>query len=95
MQQQERTADYSFSPCPYSLSCFACEPPDDPTETESVVLLRRCSVWKHGIAWWTNDGIEVIVEVGLQCRWVAVMMCCPDDKRLQWQSSDLKLFKLF
>ena len=62
---------------------FACEPPDDPTETESVVLLRSCSVWKHGIAWWTNDGIEVIVEVGLQCRWVAVMLHCPDIKKVE------------
>ena len=61
---------------------FACDPPDDHTETESVVLLRSCSVWKRGIAWWTNDGIEVIVEVGLQCRWVAVMMRCPDDKKV-------------
>ena len=62
---------------------FACEPPDDPTETDSVVLLRSCSVWKHGIAWWTNDGIEVIVEVGLQCRWVAVMLRCPDAKKVE------------
>ena len=62
---------------------FACEPPDDPIETESVVLLRSCSVWKHGIAWWTNDGIEVVVEVGLQCHWVAVMMRCPATERVQ------------
>ena len=62
---------------------FACDPPDEPTETESVVLLRSCSVWKHGIAWWTNDGIEVIVEVGLQCHWVAVMLRCPATERVQ------------
>ena len=62
---------------------FSCKPPDNPTETESVVLLRKCSVWKHGIAWWTNDGIEVIVEVGLQCRWVAVMLRCPDVKKVE------------
>ena len=62
---------------------FSCEPPDDPTERESVVLLRSCSVWKHGISWWTDDGIETIVEVGLQCRWVAVMMRCPDTHRVQ------------
>ena len=43
-------------------------------------MIRSCSVWKHGIAWSTNDSIEVIVEVGLQCRWVAVMMHCPDTK---------------
>ena len=62
---------------------FSCEPPDDPTERESVVLLRSCSVWKHGIAWWTDDGIETIVEVGLQCRWVTVMMCCPDTHKVE------------
>ena len=62
---------------------FSCQPPDDPTVRESVVLLRSCSVWKHGIAWWTNDGIETIVEVGLQCRWVAVMMRCPDTHKVQ------------
>ena len=62
---------------------FSCDPPDEPTERESVVLLRRCSVWKHGIAWLTNDGIETIVEVGLQCRWVAVMLRCPDTHKVQ------------
>ena len=62
---------------------FSCDPPDEPTERESVVLLRSCSVWKHGIAWWTNDGIETIVEVGLQCRWVAVMLRCPDTRKVQ------------
>ena len=62
---------------------FSCDPPDEPTGRESVVLLRSCSVWKHGIAWWTNDGIETIVEVGLQCRWVAVMLRCPDTHKVQ------------
>ena len=62
---------------------FSCEHPDNPTEIESVVLLRSCSVWKHGIAWSTNDGIETIVEVGLQCRWVAVMMRCPNTHKVQ------------
>ena len=62
---------------------FSCDPPDEPTARESVVLLRSCSVWKHGIAWWTNDGIETIVEVGLQCRWVAVMLRCPDTHKVQ------------
>ena len=62
---------------------FSCQPPNDPTVRESVVLLRSCSVWKHGIAWWTNDGIETIVEVDVQCRWVAVMMRCPDTHKVQ------------
>ena len=62
---------------------FACDISEEPTERESVVLLKRCSVWKHGIAWLTNDGIETIVEVGLQCRWVAVMLRCPDTHKVQ------------
>ena len=39
------------------------------------VLCRRCSVWKHGLGW-LQDGIETVVEVGLQCQWVNVMMRC-------------------
>ena len=62
---------------------FACEPTDNPTDAESVVLLRSCSVWKNGIAWWDNDFIETIVEVDLQLCWVAVMIRCPDLKRVQ------------
>ena len=62
---------------------FSSEPPEHPTERESVVLLRSCSIWKHGISWWTDDGIETIVEVGLQCHWVAVMMRCPDTHKVQ------------
>ena len=62
---------------------FSCDPPDESIDRKSVVLLRSCSVWKHGIAWWTNDGIETIVEVGLQCRWVAVMLRCPDTHKVQ------------
>ena len=61
---------------------FACKPTDNPTEAESVVLPRRCSIWKHGIAWLNEYGIETIVEVGLQCCWVAVMMRCPDNEKV-------------
>ena len=62
---------------------FSCDPPDDPTHGKAAVLVRSCSVWKYGIVWWTNDGIETIVEVGLQCRWVAVMLRCPDTHKVQ------------
>jgi hypothetical protein len=72
---------------------FACEPTDNPTEAESVVLLRRCSVWKHGIAWLNNHDIETIVEVGLQCRWVAVMMRCPDNEKVQCAELRSKVIK--
>ena len=72
---------------------FACEPTDNPTEAESVVLLRSCSVWKRGIAWLNNDDIETIVEVGLQCRWVAVMMRCPDNEKVQCAELRSKVIK--
>ena len=72
---------------------FACEPTDNPAEAESVVLLRCCSVWKHGIAWLNNHDIETIVEVGLQCRWVAVMMRCPDNEKVQCAELRSKLYR--
>ena len=72
---------------------FACEPTDNPTEAESVVLLRSCSVWKHGIAWLNNYGIETIVEVGLQCRWVAVMIRCPDNEKVHCAELRTKVIK--
>ena len=46
------------------------------------VLCRRCSVWKHGIGW-LQDGIEIVVEVGLQCQWVTVMMRCFKGKEVK------------
>ena len=45
-------------------------------------LCRRCSVWKHGIGW-LKDGIETVVEVGLQCQWVSVMMRCLKGKEVR------------
>ena len=40
------------------------------------VICRRCSIWKHGIGWLHRDGIEAVVEVGLQCQWITIMMRC-------------------
>ena len=48
----------------------------DRQSDQSPVIQRRCSAWKHGIAWLNRDGIGAVVEVGLQCRWVTVMMRC-------------------
>ena len=47
------------------------------------VLCRRCSVWKHGIGWLNRAGIETVVEVGLQCRWVSVMMRCSETVQIK------------
>ena len=44
---------------------------------DSLTLCRKCSVWKHGIAWLNRVPIETVVEVGLQHQSVIVMMRCP------------------
>ena len=47
---------------------------------DSFALRRKCSVWKHGIAWLNRTPIETVVEVGLQYQSVIVMMRCPKGK---------------
>ena len=47
---------------------------------DSLSLRRKCSVWKHGIAWLSRVPIETVVEVGLQYQSVVVMMRCPEGK---------------
>ena len=47
---------------------------------DSLSLRRKCSVWKHGIAWLNRVQIEIVVEVGLQYQSVIVMMRCPKGK---------------
>ena len=47
---------------------------------DSLTLRRKCSVWKHGIAWLNGAPIETVVEVGLQFQSVVVIMRCPEGK---------------
>ena len=56
---------------------FALASKPDDQLPEVPVICRRCSVWKHGIAWKNRYGIESVVEVGLQRQRVSVMMRCP------------------
>ena len=49
----------------------------------SSVLCKRCAIWKHGIGWFNKDGIEVVVEVGLQYLGITVLMRCPDDTKMK------------
>ena len=49
---------------------------DQTSSEDCPVIRKKCSIWKHGIAWWNGYGIETIVEVGLQRHWVVVMMRC-------------------
>ena len=41
-------------------------------------IQRRCSIWKNGISWLSEDGIEVVVEMTEQNKVVAVMMRCDE-----------------
>ena len=50
---------------------------------DSLPLCRKCSVWKHGIAWFNRTPIETVVEVGLQYQSVFVMMRCPKGKEAE------------
>ena len=50
---------------------------------DSLFLRRKCSVWKHGIGWLNWMPIETVVEVGLQCQSVIVMMRCPEGKEAE------------
>ena len=50
---------------------------------DSLSLRRKCSVWKHGIAWLNRVQIETVVEVGLQYQSVIVMMRCPKGKEAE------------
>ena len=57
------------------------------------VIHRRCSAWKRGIAWWNMDGIETVVEVGLQHQWIVVMVRCSNGQEVacaQLRSSVIK-----
>ena len=49
----------------------------------SPVLCKRCSLWKHGIGWLNEDGVEVVVEVGIQNLGITVLMRCPDDCKMK------------
>ena len=50
---------------------------------DSLALRRKCSVWKHGIAWLNRVPIETVVEVGLQYQSVIVIMRCPKGKEAE------------
>ena len=41
-------------------------------------IQRKCSIWKNGISWLNEDGIEVLVEVREQNQVVTVMMRCDE-----------------
>ena len=48
----------------------------DDTDTAIPVLQRKCSIWKNGIFWGDNSGIETLFEVVSDNKSVVVLMRC-------------------
>ena len=61
---------------------FALAPDSSQQDEASPVLRRRCAIWKNGIQWLDQDGVETIVEVSEQNKLVLLLMLCPDGKEM-------------
>ena len=48
----------------------------------SPVLRRRCAIWKNGVQWLDQDGVETIVEVSEQNKLVLLLMLCPEGEEM-------------
>ena len=56
---------------------FALAPDRSQQDEASPMLRQRCAVWKNGIQWLDQDGVETIVEVSEQNKLVLLLMSCP------------------
>ena len=61
---------------------FALAPDRSQKYEASPVLRRRCAVWKNGIQWLDQDGVETIVEVSEQNKMVLLLMSCPEGEEI-------------
>ena len=61
---------------------FALAPDISRQDEASPVLRRRCAIWKNGIQWLDQDGLETIVEVSEQNRLVLLLMLCPEGEEM-------------
>lgn len=52
------------------------------SDAESPILQRNCSVWKNGVLWGNNKGIETIVEVLPNNKSIVVLIRCLDEKHI-------------
>lgn len=48
----------------------------------SIVIQRKCNIWKNGIHWVSNNGVEVIVEVVEQSTAVVVVLGCSTERNV-------------
>ena len=61
---------------------FALAPDSTQQDEASPVLRRRCAVWKNGIQWLDQDGVETIVEVSEQNKLLLLLMSCPEGEEM-------------
>ena len=61
----------------------------------SIVIQRKCNIWKNGIHWVSNNGVEVVVEVVEQSTAVVVVLGCSTERNvikcLQLRSSVVRM----
>ena len=57
---------------------FALGSDDISIKVKPPILQRKCSVWKNGIFWGNNDGVETLVEVLPSNKAIVVFMRCLD-----------------
>ena len=48
----------------------------------SIVIQRKCNIWKNGIHWVSNNGVEVVVEVVEQSTAVVVVLGCSTERNV-------------
>ena len=61
---------------------FALAPDSTQQDEASPVLRRRCAIWKNGIQWLGQNGVETIVEVSEQNKLVLLLMSCPKGEEM-------------
>ena len=61
---------------------FALAPDSSQQDEASPVLRRRCAIWKNGIQWLGQNGVETIVEVSEQNKLVLLLMSCPEGEEM-------------
>ena len=61
---------------------FALAPDSSQQDEASPVLRRRCAIWKNGIQWLDQDGVETIVEVSEQNKLVLLLMLSPEGEEM-------------
>jgi ankyrin repeat protein len=48
----------------------------------SIVIQRKCNIWKNGIHWVSNNGVEVVVEIVEQSTAVVVVLGCGTERNI-------------